>query len=187
MKRYTVRWEQTLRYEIEVDAESENDARTAVINRRSDRPRVTFESDFRALSVSATRGGIGGPTLFDIEPPPGQVGHDHPETSHAAARSAPNRLKFNSQRFRILEVLAAHGPATAAQVADRLGMSRNQTATRLGECRDAGWVDYARNSSGKVITAPTSSDGEGMVQEVTNDGWAAMRAARGITPAPRHA
>jgi DNA-binding MarR family transcriptional regulator len=86
-------------------------------------------------------------------------------------------LRFNSQRFRVLEVLAAHGPSTAARIADRLGMSRNQVATRLGECRAVGWVDYARNAAGAVITEPTSEDSDGMVQEITSAGWLAMREA----------
>lgn len=179
MNRYVVRWEQTTRYEIEVDAGSVADARTAVVFGRVQSPRVTWTSDPRSLSVVPLPD-PGTPSLFDVEPDPmpGAVGVHHPETSRAAARSTANRVRFGSQRYRILDLLLGGGPMTAAQIAERLGMSRNQAATRLGECRDAGWVDYARDSWGRVITAPTSADAEGMVQEITQAGQVARRTAR---------
>jgi len=179
MTRYLVRWEQTVSHEVEVDAASVTDARTLVVNGRFERPRVTGESSRRSFAVLLAPEPAA-PSLFDVEPEPapGAVGIDHPETSRAAARSAPNRLRFKSQRANVLAVLLDHGPATAADIADRLGISRNQIATRLGELREVGWVDYARDSWGKVITAPTSSDSEGMVQEITLTGECALRTAR---------
>lgn len=185
MNRYIVRWEQSVRYEIEVDAASVADARSAVLFGRVQAPRITWTSDPRSLAVVPAPHPAE-PSLFDLapDPIPGAVGHNHPETSRAAARSAANRVRFGSQRYRILELLTITGPMTAAQIADRLGTSRNQTATRLGECRDAGWVDYARDSWGQVITAPTSADAEGMVQEITEAGHLARRAARADAPDP---
>ena len=66
---------------------------------------------------------------------PGKVGRDHPATSRRAA-SIP---KFGSQRFRVLSVLVAAGVtgATAAEIADRVRLSRNQAAARLMELREA--------------------------------------------------
>lgn len=178
MTRYLVRWEQTVSHEVEVEADSVTEARTLVVTNRHERPRVTGESARRSFAVLLAPE-PSAPSLFDIEPEPqpGAVGADHPETSQAAARSTPNRLRFKSQRANVLVALLDHGPATAADIADRLGISRNQIATRLGELRTIGWVDYARDSWGKVITAPTSSDAEGMVQEITLAGEVALRTA----------
>lgn len=179
MNRYRVTWEQTIRYEIEIDAPSTVDARTAVVLGHIERARVSWTSDPRSIEVGPVPA-PGVPSLFDLEPdlPDGSVGWSHPETSRAAAKSPANRVRFGSQRYLILDLLAGGGPMTAADIAERLGASRNQTATRLGECRDAGWVDYARDSWGRVITAPTSADSEGMVQEITQAGRRARTAAR---------
>ena len=168
MTRYVVRWEQSVSYEVEVDAASVTDARTLVVTGRHDRPRMTGESRPRAFAVLVAPE-PSAPSLFDLEPdpPPGAVGADHPETSRAAARSASNRLRFGTQRHALLRLLSDHRRSTAAALADALGMSRNQVATRLGECREAGWVTYSRDESGAVLTAPTSSDSEGAVQEIT--------------------
>lgn len=180
MTRYLVRWEQTVSHEVEVEADSVTEARTLVVTNRHERPRMTGESARRSFAVLLAPEPPA-PSLFDIEPEPqpGAVGTDHPETSQGAARAVPNRLRFKGQRANVLAVLLEHGPSTAADVADRLGISRNQIATRLGELRAIGWVDYARDSWGKVITAPTSSDSDGMVQEITLAGEVALKTARG--------
>ena len=187
MTRYLVRWEQTVSHEVEVEADSVTDARTLVVTNRHERPRVTGESARRSFAVLLAPEPAA-PSLFDAEPEPapGAVGTDHPETSRAAARSAPNRLRFESQRANVLAALLDHGPATAAATADRLGISRNQIATRLGELRAIGWVDYARDSRGAVLIAPTSSDSEGMVQEITLAGEVAVRTARAGLRETRH-
>lgn len=70
-------------------------------------------------------------TLPDV----GKTGHDHPATSHAAAR----RANVTGQRARVLDCLLKVGPygLTARAIAMRLNLSPNQTATRLMELREA--------------------------------------------------
>jgi hypothetical protein len=103
------------------------------------------------------------------------VGKDHPATSHAAAKSPSNRVKFGSQRYRAMRLLSLHGPMTAAQIADQLGISRNQVATRLGECRELGWVVYLKDESGQRVVRKTSADSLGLVQKITSSGLSKIR------------
>lgn len=98
------------------------------------------------------------------------VGRDHPETSQRAARVPSNRMKFGSQRHSIMLVLKTYGDQTAAEIADRIGVSRNQVATRLGECRTLEWVSYVVDATGQTVTRQTSSDAEGRVQTLTTAG-----------------
>lgn len=108
---------------------------------------------------------------------PGKVGADHPDTSRRAARSVSNRARFGTQRFKVLAALAGH-PMTAAEVAAAIGVSRNQTATRIGECHEVGWVEYLSAPSGEVVTRSTSADARGRVHRLTPAGHAEFVAAR---------
>lgn len=119
---------------------------------------VMFDADYRRM----------------IEDRPGAVGANHPETSQRAARRPSNVVRFGTQRWRVLEALAA-GPMTAAELAARVGLSRNQTATRLGECRDANLVAYLRDDKGEFVLRPTGPRDLGIVQEITLTGLAALR------------
>lgn len=179
MGAYRVTWEQSIRYEAEVIADSPADARAKAVFGRIHRPRIDWQSEPRSVAVVSIAD-LGMDSLFNVthDLPDGAVGATHPSTSKDAARSASNRVRFNTQRYQVLECLSNHGPTTAAQIADRLGMARNQVATRLGECREAGHVAYVLTSSGAVLTARTSADSEGMVQEITTAGFEALRAAR---------
>jgi hypothetical protein len=98
------------------------------------------------------------------------VGRYHPETSQQAARVLSNRIKFGSQRHTVMKILQTYGEQTAAEIADRIGMSRNQVATRLGECRKLEWVTYVIDTNGNPKTRQTSSDSEGRVQTLTTAG-----------------
>lgn len=100
----------------------------------------------------------------------GQVGSDHPVTSHKAATIPLPR--FGTQRHHALRALAHYGPSTAAEVAHRIGVSRNQTATRLGELRKGGLVAYLRDpESGERIERETGPSGDtGLVQTITEEG-----------------
>lgn len=85
----------------------------------------------------------------------GKVGRDHPATSKdAAVRARPG---FATERALVLDYIASKGDdgATAAEVADALGRSRNQIATRCGELRETGWVEYliARDENGRPVFA----------------------------------
>lgn len=102
----------------------------------------------------------------------GMVGKDHPETSKKAAKSPSNVLRFGTQRHRALQVLDT-GSLTAAEVAARIGVSRNQTATRLLELHRAGLVRYLL-ADGQRVTRPTGPSDEGLVHEITAAGRAAL-------------
>lgn len=95
----------------------------------------------------------------------GKVGRHHPETSRRAARSASNRLTFGTQRWRVTEALLERAK-TAAEIADDLGMSRNQVATRLQELREAGLTQYVV-VNGERVTRQTSNGSTGLVQQLT--------------------
>lgn len=123
-------------------------------------------------------GGSGTLDLFAlanyISDKPGAVGHNHPDTSTKAARQPSNRPRFGSQRWHALRLLADHGPMTAAEVATHLGISRNQAATRLGECRQIGLAAWARDTTNTIITRPTGPNDQGRVQRITDAGLAAL-------------
>ena len=107
-----------------------------------------------------------------------KTGADHPETSHRAGRSNTNRIRFGTQRYRVLSVLEAQGSLTAAEIAREIGLSRNQTATRILECREAGLVEYVRSSTGDYETRKTSADSDGRVQTLTELGSRMLTEAR---------
>jgi len=107
---------------------------------------------------------------------PGAVGSNHPETSRRAASRPSNTLRFNTQRYKVLAVLSS-GHATAAEVAERVALSRNQTATRLGECRQTGLVEWMRDDTGNFVTRPTGPTDDGRVQRITALGIRALKAA----------
>ena len=110
------------------------------------------------------------------------------ETSRDAARAKPPiELRFRDARFEVLRALSLTD-MTAAQVTDVVAkytlrhVSRNQIATRLNECRAAGWVDYV-TVEGQRVRRPTSFSptGEpvayGYVQRLTPLGRAVLREA----------
>lgn len=103
---------------------------------------------------------------------PGRVSAAHPETSQKAARRVSNRVRFGTQRHRCMDALA-DGALTAAEVADRIGLSRNQTATRLGELREAGFVAYLV-MNGARVTRPTGPNDEGLLHRLTTAGREAL-------------
>lgn len=99
----------------------------------------------------------------------GMVGKDHPSTSKEV-RTPSNRIRWESDRRRILSHLVEHGPSTAAEINETLRSSRNQTAARLKESRKLGHVAYALDENGRRYTRPTSEHGDGLVQEITDAG-----------------
>lgn len=104
----------------------------------------------------------------------GKVSAAHPQTSHDAAR-----LQFGSQRFRVLRTIKAAGVvgATAAEVAAVHSLSRNQTATRLMELREWGFIEYRADNRGNPIKRATGPKAEGLVQFITQAGREAVRFA----------
>ena len=100
----------------------------------------------------------------------GPVGAEHPETSRAVAS-----LRFGSQRWRVLELLADHPEGlTADAVSSGVNLSPNQAATRLGELRAGGWVQYLSDDSGKRLERLTSRGNRALVQGVTVAGLAGI-------------
>jgi hypothetical protein len=97
---------------------------------------------------------------------PGMVGRDYPDTSHSAAVTP----KFNTQRYKVLEALRDRHRATAAMIAVDVGLSRNQTATRLLELRQGGYAMYVLDDQGNPIRNPTGPSTEGRVHELTHAG-----------------
>lgn len=71
-------------------------------------------------------------------PPPGQVGHNHPDTAKEAADS----VRWSASHHREMALLFLfkmrdHG-ATGAELGNRLGMSTNNACARLLELRGDG-------------------------------------------------
>ena len=114
----------------------------------------------------------GQPSLWDQTG--GKVGHDHPQTSHTAARQG----RSGSQQALILLALwdgpsTAYRLSTGGRVVNKGGyaVAPNQIATRLAELRDRGWVVYARQFPGGPIVEETTTPGNsGQVQKLTDLG-----------------
>lgn len=104
---------------------------------------------------------------LDLFTTPGKVGRDHPATATDAATRG--RFRFGTQRHQVLAALT-RGDATAHTVAQRVGLTPNQCATRLLELREAGLVDFVRDDTGQVVTAPTTGGFRGQVQCITAEG-----------------
>lgn len=115
------------------------------------------------------------------------IGRDHPETSRAAADAT--RAQYASERDRILAWVCDHGANgfTTAEVADALGIVRNQTAISVQWLRNHGFVDRVRCgyvADGSVEpdcmfdkrhdcwwqTRPTGAKTRGIVHVVTDAG-----------------
>jgi hypothetical protein len=112
-----------------------------------------------------------------IEDKPGAVGKEHPPTAQRAARRKTNIEHFGTQRYRALYWLAGHTDATAAETAPYVKVSRNQCATRLGELREDGLVEWVRDERGDIITRPTGPRDDGQVQRITALGLTAYQNA----------
>lgn len=98
----------------------------------------------------------------------GPASADHPETSHHAART--NRVLIGNERYKVLTILAKHGPQTAAEVSEHTTTTRNQVGARLKELRDEGLVGYRLMPSGDFMRRPTGPSSWGRVQEITDLG-----------------
>lgn len=107
------------------------------------------------------------PTLLDTLDV-GRVGHDHPETSHNAART--NTLGKRTEATRICYALDWDDQLNAWELHNLYGLSTpNQVATRLGELRDAGLVERLDR------TRPAQGNNEGHLHQLTDKGHAALR------------
>jgi hypothetical protein len=114
----------------------------------------------------------GQPSLWDQTG--GKVGHDHPQTSHTAAR----QVRSGSQQALILLALwdgpsTAYRLSTGGRVVNKGGhpVAPNQIATRLGELRDRGWVVYVREfPGGPIVEEATTPGNSGQVQELSDAG-----------------
>jgi hypothetical protein len=107
-----------------------------------------------------------------IEDRPGVASHRSPATSKKAASRT---IGFGTERYIALNTLDRHGPNNASEVTEHGRMkSKNQTATRLGELRTIGYVEYVRDSAGDKVEAPTSTGDTGFVQRITSAGRSAL-------------
>lgn len=109
---------------------------------------------------------------------PGKVSPDHPVTSHDAA----DFVKLNGQRAILLALVVEAGlhglnnAEAAPKLSERLGraISRNQTATRMGELREKELVQRQR-VDGVVVLRTTGGRFRGEVHEATDAGRALAR------------
>ena len=105
---------------------------------------------------------------------PGRTGGRHPVTSRVAG-TTPRK---GSQRLAVLEVLWQRGPLTARAIADQLDRSPNQTATRLQELHEDGFVEHVY-LNGRPQTAETTPGNTGRLHRLTPLGGAAYTKASG--------
>ena len=107
-------------------------------------------------------------TLWDVG---GVTGHNHPETSHKAGRT----VKSGSQKHQIIQAMYSQWDGVTAydlygKILNGAGdpVSTNQIATRLGELRDSGHVQYRRNElTNEIYERETTPSNSGLVQELT--------------------
>ena len=117
-------------------------------------------------------------SLFDADAIGGKVGAHHPSTSRVAART----VKAGSQQSQILLALEAASPfgMTAFALSDHVynganrAISPNQTATRLGELREKGLVEFLIVGEEKV-ERPTTPGNTGFVHVLTTNGHTVAR------------
>lgn len=104
---------------------------------------------------------------------PGMVGNRHPGTAHRAARTPLAAPRFGTQRWECLRYIALR-PHTCAEVAARVGKSRNQTAARLLELRESGLIAPLLHDDGTVATRTTTEQtgDKGTVYGPTREGIA---------------
>lgn len=132
--------------------------------------------DRTRMDAARRAAGLPDPTT----PRAGKVGRMHPATSRTAAELVAPRA--GSKRARILDLLYANHSRgdrvgmTAAEIGDALGPSRNECATRLGELREQGWVEYVtpERFPGYPKEWPTGNGNTGLLQVLTERGHAAM-------------
>lgn len=86
--------------------------------------------------------------------------------------------------MQVLLALSYRGPMTARQIAEVLDRSPNQTATRLLELHEDGFVTYVVNEFGAIQTRPTTNGNTGRVHKITPLGEATIeRVGRPDRPA----
>lgn len=112
------------------------------------------------------------------------IGRDHPETSREMAAS--KRSQAQSERSRVLAYLCDHEPCTTAEIADALGIVRNQAAISTQWLRQhdlARWMpatishvqsnDFVRDRKDVTLlwaTAPTGNGTRGILHYATEEG-----------------
>ena len=116
------------------------------------------------------------PFVSPTTPTPGAVGRKHPGTSRAVAFNPFTIPQFGKQRHRCMLVLRPVYPdgLTAAEIAERVSIVRNQTATRLQELRDGGFVEYLTDDDGRIVERPTGPHADGQVQRLTRKGMTTL-------------
>jgi hypothetical protein len=103
--------------------------------------------------------------LGDLDAP-GKVGRKHPETSYAAAG-----VRRGTQRHKVLLALVEHPDgATADTISKMVGVVSNQTATRLLELREGGYVTYKTDDFGEAEEQRTSKGHQARLQVLTPAG-----------------
>ena len=121
----------------------------------------------------------GGPPLPDpTETIPLPSGAGHPDTSRKAAELAAPRAgsqRAGSQRALLLDMAQELGEIgmTAYQAAVTIDRSPNQTATRMQELREQGWLEYKLDEHGNRMERPTTPGPTGLIQVMTAAGMEA--------------
>lgn len=106
---------------------------------------------------------------------PGQVGNNHPSTS----RNAAVTVQAGTQRWQLLTELADRADATVAEIADDIGMSRNQLATRMLELHQAGLAELVYDDDGNPCERATSARANGRVHRASAHGRYVLAAISG--------
>lgn len=113
--------------------------------------------------------------LLSILNRPGITGNAHPETS----RKAGTTPRKGSQRLAVLNALFLNGPMTAFKIAKIIERSPNQTAARLLELHEDGFVRHVHDDNGETVTAETTLGNTGRVHRITALGTSAWTKAGG--------
>ena len=110
-------------------------------------------------------------TLFDL-PPAGAVHHKDPETSRMAAQDPQSRIRWESQRHRLLRSFARYGDLTDEEAGRLAHVEGYNDKRRCSDLRRWGLIEPT------TLTRPTATGRQSMVCTLTVAGRSVLEQIR---------
>lgn len=91
------------------------------------------------------------------------------DTSTSVLAAEKSGIKATERRLLVLRLLKDRA-MTDFELAEASGLQQNSIGKRRGECRDAGWVQIARDGRGTEVRRPSTTQSPALVWEITEAG-----------------